>query len=331
MSNPERSFLTAYIVAAAAGMALVFALAVIVDPYNIFGVEFFRPILLTTRNDKLRLLRETPQKPDIIILGSSRVFKMDPARIEERAKRSVFNASVSFARAEDHYAMTKYIVQDLGITPKQFIVGVNLGEFNYEETEAETINNSGLRKYVGINRAHVVKTQLQTLKKRFNQRYLRDIFVSLAWNSRGFPNPTINFDERGGQIFNRTNAPDPKAVSITMNLAEDLFRGMTALNPARIAYIEKFLAFAKEKNITVTVFLLPFPAAARVELERTTSYPALINEFLSAADRWKKDYGIAFFDFSTPEKFNGSEDDFDDSTHPSHRNLDFITDHLFPL
>lgn len=327
--NPELKFITVFFVSAAGFMLAIFALAVIVDPYNIFGLNIFRPILLTNRTEKLRLLREANPKPEAIILGSSRVFKMDPTKVEKLTGLRTFNASVSYARPEEHFAMASYIVNDLGITPKLFIVGVNLGEFNNDEMDSQTINNPDLRRYLGINRKTLTITLLRTFKERFNPRYLRDIFVTIFWNSRGFPNPAITFNAAGGQVFDRTLGPKPGDIDVTVNLAQDLFRNTAALNPERKRHFTEFLAFAKKHDVRVTVFLLPFPPGVLQSLAETTSYPTLQYEFLREAESWKKEYGITFFDFSSPEKFGGIPTDFDDATHPSHRNIDHMTERMF--
>ena len=327
--NPELKFIAVFFFSAAGFMLAIFALAVIVDPYNIFGLNIFRPILLTNRTEKLRLLRDADPKPEAIILGSSRVFKMDPKKVEKLTGLTTFNASVSYARPEEHFAMASYIVNDLGITPKLFIVGVNLGEFNNDETDSQTINNPDLRKYLGIDRKILAITLLRTFKERFNPRYLRDIFVTIFWNSRGFPNPAITFDAAGGQVFDRSHEPNPEDINVTLNLAQDLFRNTTVLNPERRRYFTEFLAFAQKHNVRVTVFLLPFPPEVLQSLAETTSYPTLQSELLREAETWKKEYGIMFFDFSSPEKFGGLPTDFDDATHPSHRNIDLMTERIF--
>lgn len=329
-TNPELKFLATFLLATAAFAAALFALAIIVDPYNIFGLNIVHPILLTNRTEKLQLLSARDPKPEIIILGSSRVFKMDTRRIEDLTGLKTFNASVSFARPEEHLAMAKYIVQDLGITPKLFLVGVNIMEFNNDTMDSQTINNPNLRKYLSIDRKAAFKILLPTLKERFNALYLRDIFVALFWNARGFPEKIISFGPDGDQIFDRAHAsPEPGVVALTADTAYTLLQGMETLSPERVRRFEEFLAFAREKNIRVIVFLLPLPPELIPQLSARTPYDAALREFNTRMDDWKKRFAVEFFDFSSVEKFGGLPNEFDDSTHPSHRNLDLMTEQMF--
>ncbi len=328
LKNENLKFITVFFIFIAIFSITIFSLAVLVDPYNIFGLNIFRPILLTNRSEKMRLLREAETKPEAIILGSSRVFKMDPIKIEKMINLKTFNASVSYARPEDHLALAKYIVKDLKITPKIFIVGLNAGEFNNDKIDSQTINNPDLRKYLEINKKTRILTLLSIFKERFNAIYLRDIFVTIFWNSHGFPNPVITFDKNGGEIFDKNKHPDPNAAIITENLAYDLFKNLDELSPKRKIYFEKFLEFAKENNIEVGVVILPISPQVIKNISETTNYKKLSEELFFQMEEWANKFGIRIFNFSSVEKFDGIENDFDDSTHPSHLNIDLMTEKI---
>lgn len=326
LNNPDLKFIAVFLLAVAGFSCSIFALAVIVDPYNIFGLNIFRPILLTNRSEKMNLLQNAGIKPEAVILGSSRIFKMDPAKVENLTGLKTFNASVSYARPEDHLALSKYIVKDLGITPKIFIVGLNTGEFNNDQIDSQTINNSSLRKYLNINKKTLILTLLSTFKERFNSNYLRDIFITIFWNSHGFPNPVITFDRNGGEVFDRNKHPDPKDIEITENIAYGLFKDLPSLSAERKYYFEQFLEFTKENKIQVDVLILPLPTSIQKKLEETTEYEKVSKELLEQMREWEKNFGIKVFNFSGVKKFGGLEDDFDDSTHPSHKNIDLMTE-----
>lgn len=328
LKNPDLKFIAFFFIFLTALSAVIFILAVLVDPYNIFGLNIFRPILLTNRSEKMKLLQNAEIKPEAIILGSSRVFKMDPAKVENLTGLKTFNASVSYARPEDHLALAKYIVKDLGITPKIFIVGLNVGEFNNDKIDSQTINNPSLRKYLNINKKTLILTLLSTFKERFNANYLRDIFITIFWNSHGFPNPVITFDENGGEVFDRNKRPDPKDIEITENIAYDLFKDLPSLSSERKYYFEEFLEFAKENKIRVKALILPLPSSIQKKLEKGTEYKKVSKELLEQMRLWEENFGIKVFDFSGVEKFGGLEDDFDDSTHPSHKNIDLMTEKM---
>src|SRR3989338_5873489 len=109
MKSPETRFIIGFILAAVLLLGAIIALSVLVNPRGLFGTNKFTPLVATDRPIKLGLIKASESAPDIIILGSSRVFKIDPETIERDTKLRAFNFGVNNAKPEEFLAISKYI------------------------------------------------------------------------------------------------------------------------------------------------------------------------------------------------------------------------------
>lgn len=337
LKKPELGFIIIFLAASASLLLFIFALAIIVDPHNDFGTNLFKPLVMTNRTEKLKTLSQMPSSPQILILGSSRVYSMDPDLIKKITGKSAYNSSVSYARPEDHWAMINYIISDLKIKPELIIVGLNLGELNNDDTEPQTINNKNLVKYLNADPLIKFKNIIRSFKDSINPKYIRDIAVSIL-KLNVLPDrtglQTQDFLPNGRiispPIYFTENRPESD-FDETYIRAYELFKNTAALNPMRKLYLENFIAFSNQNNIKVKIALLPMPPQILDKLYKETSYPNLYQEFLKYINELHSAYQFGFYDFSAVEKFNGLKHDFDDATHPGPKNIEKITKIIFDL
>lgn len=327
----EAKFAAAFLGGALIFLLLIFAAAIIVDPHNDFGTGILRPLVMTNRTAKIDALTRMVLKPQIIIMGSSRVYNMDPDLIKNITGKLAYNASVSFCRPEDLWAMENSIVNDLKIKPETIIAGINLGEFNNDDIEPQTINNKNLAQYLNIGQDIKLKSFYRGLKDSINQSYIKDIFVSIfKLNVKPTRSglQSVEFSPNGRILMFQDSAGDEEKINhikTSYYNAGVLFKNMTALNPSRKLYLENFLAFANQQNIKIKLVLMPMPAETLKRLGEETPYNLLYAEFMKYIDELHLAYQFDFYDFSSAEKFHGLPHDFGDATHPGVQNVDLIT------
>jgi len=317
------------ILSAAGLLFIILAAAVIVDPYGFFGLRLVEPLVLTNRSEKLASFRAMTPPPQAVILGSSRVFLMDPDRIEKITGLKTFNASVSFGRPEDHLAMTRYIVEELGIDLKLIIVGVNVGELNHDPIDPQTITNLDLNRYLPISKKEQVITVLKVLKERFNARMVRDIFVALFFRARGYPEEMVTFLPNGVQQVDRNAPPNVERTKISVPAALQLFAGENELSDSRKKFLAELISFAENQGIKIRVIILPIAPVAIKELEESTKYSDLRLSLLEFMMEQRESHqNLRFFDATNLQTYKGDPLGFNDATHPSSVNIDRITDAL---
>ncbi len=326
--NPTKRFIAGFIGYTIGLIFFIFALSILVDPWGLYGTNIFEPLTLTPRGTKLALVAKQQPKPEVIIFGSSRMFKLNPDLVEKYTKLKTFNASVGYARPEEYYTMARYIVDDLSITPKIFLVGFNVGEFNYDPIEPETINSPQLRKYLSISKKQLITNIISTFKRTVNMQYMIDIVRTLL-NARGHAlKPTHTFLDNG-YISTNDQTVTPSTAVFEPHNAIALFENMPNISSERKKYFEDFLAFSQAHRIQIISYITPMPPDIVETLKEKTNYDADYHELLQYLSELSKKYPLSWYDFSTIDKFSGQPYSFEDSTHPDNHTNDIITKKIF--
>jgi len=120
----------------------------VVNQFGLYPPHFFEPIVLTIRDFKMNLYKTYSPPPELVVLGSSRNFTVDPQQLEQLWHYSAFNASVTSGNMQDYLAFIRYILQ-VGKFPKLLILSVAPEVFHWTE-EARYTNepDSHLWNYV---------------------------------------------------------------------------------------------------------------------------------------------------------------------------------------
>ena len=97
-----RGFLTLFVIAVTA----LIASSVLLDPAGVFDIRIVPASQQTTRDDKARALLALPEKPEVLVLGSSRVWSIRPARLQELTGARAFNYGVDKGMLFDFAAVS---------------------------------------------------------------------------------------------------------------------------------------------------------------------------------------------------------------------------------
>jgi hypothetical protein len=87
----------------------VFVFNAVVDPWGGLGTAVFPTLVPTDRPVKAALIARLEQPPQLVVFGSSRALKIDPAYLQQRLGQKGFNAAVSDGHPEDAWALLSYI------------------------------------------------------------------------------------------------------------------------------------------------------------------------------------------------------------------------------
>jgi hypothetical protein len=104
-----RRFVLVTLAAAAALLLAVLTFDVVVDPWGGLGTGVFPSLVPTDRPAKVALVERLRKAPQVVIFGSSRALKLDPAYLEEKIGERGFNAAVSDGSPEDAWAFLNLI------------------------------------------------------------------------------------------------------------------------------------------------------------------------------------------------------------------------------
>jgi hypothetical protein len=114
-------------------------LAYVVNPEGDFKTAYFPRMTLPDRETKLRLFERFSQSapPTGLVLGSSRSMKLKPSDLEKLFGGRFFNFAVTGAAVEDYCAIY-YWVRQLGVAPRQLVIGLDVEALDSEEQYSGT-------------------------------------------------------------------------------------------------------------------------------------------------------------------------------------------------
>lgn len=333
------SFSISFLLALVGCLAAALVLNLLGDGTKLFPSPGFPPsaCMRAWKARRIARLVNTPQAPQTLVMGSSRVIPLEQGDVEALTGAPAFNLGVSVGCPVDSLAQLRFVIE-AGLSPRHIILGIDELAFG-DNPEADFYD-----------------MQLVTHAALFHQLELRDqipiVLQILKTISFASTKKSVgNLLRRWRHPADRASADGelPEAELETMHLHEGdalpeserrarLAAGIDRLvafwskhldrpdkvdgmRPTRrkLQLFEAFLTLAADRKIQVTVLLLP----AHPEFERRTFTPAVraIRTELGAtlAARCQSG-GCTYRDFTDLASFGGDPDDFDDGTHMTPRN-----------
>lgn len=107
--NGQRRFILGVATGALALLGAIGVLTVVVDPYGFVGSAVFPTAILSDRATKACLAERLSVPPRLVVYGSSRAMKVDPAFVSRRTGLTSFNAAVSSATPADAWAFANFL------------------------------------------------------------------------------------------------------------------------------------------------------------------------------------------------------------------------------
>lgn len=338
-------FLAAFLAAMLALALLYLGLVRLVDPRGEFGTGLFPVVELDARAEKMRLFEAylATGTPDGLVLGSSRAMKLSPSRLEAATGRRFFNFAVDNARAEDDLAIYRWVRQQ-HVAVKLLVIGLDVEALHPEDQpEPGLTRNDALMQALGpggqalglqaatVPGAGAVR-RLKAAKATFTVEYLSNVLraVRLSRQPASRRVPRMEF-ERDGYL--RYPLWERERAAGTFRFDQDLerclakylarFQGMHELSARRQADLRQLIGEAQADGAQVLVFLTTLhPLTARY-LEAHTSYAA-VRAATAAYQEQMAGQGVAAYDFSRPESYEGVPSGWYDCAHIDEANADRV-------
>jgi hypothetical protein len=333
--------------AALVALAVLYAASVrLVDPRGDFGSGLLPVVELDARAEKMRLFRAyaAAAPPEGLILGSSRAMKMAPRTLEMETGHRFFNFAVDNARAEDYLAIYRW-AREQGMPAKLLVIGLDVEALhNDDRPEPGLVRSDALMRALGEGelpdsgllarfRGWTLARSLKKYKATFTIEYLSDAAraVRFAVRPQSRPLPLMEFEPDGYLRYRRW---ERQRAAGRFRFDQDLercltkyltrFDNMTELSPRRRAYVRQLVDEARSDGVRVLVWITSLHPVTAGYLEANTGYAALLaatreyERALAAAD------GVATYDFSRPESFDGTDSGWYDCAHIDETNADRV-------
>ena len=339
-------FLALFLVTLLGLAALYAGLIRLIDPRGEFGSGLMPVVELDARAEKMRLFREylTAAEPEGLILGSSRAMKMCPRTLELETGHRFFNFAVDNARAEDYLAIYRW-ARAQGMRVKVLVIGLDVEALhNDDKPEPGLVRSDALMQALGEGelpesgllarfRGWPLVRTLKKYKSSFTIEYVSDAARSVRFSLRpqARPLPLMEFEPDGYLRYRRW---ERQRAAGRFRFDQDLercltkyltrFDNMTELSGRRRAYVRQLVDEARSDGVRVLVWITSLHPLTERYLEAHTGYATLLaatrdyERALATAD------GVATYDFSRPESFDGTESGWYDCAHIDETNADRV-------
>lgn len=293
-------------------------------PYNLLGIpnKFARD----DRTEKVNHLLASPRY-DTLMLGSSRVYAINPRLAGRYLGGTVYNAGVGTARPEDHLGFLLFL-ERIGKFPKNVILGLDFYSFNPElETNSYFLRNREL------NFLNAAPDSTDYFGKFVSVDALRASASTLE-NFLLHPEAKPRFDRYGGahgasEVFafaplhpgTATRFPPEKIVKEVRFIKTVAYPRLSA---ARLAYLKRLIALCQEHGARLYLFLTPLQGDL---LDAIDDDPALRERLLAFKTYLHAQSG--YFDFMTHNSVNDNAFYFTNPTHTTIETGNLILAKLF--
>jgi hypothetical protein len=257
----SRRFTQVFLLVLLGGLATTAAVAVLVDPFRVFGTGRIPTEVVNERVIKPELFLAASPPPQAIILGSSRVYKLDPRCVTELTGLPAFNFGVGNGNAEDWYAIMGFVTEHGRAPVRELLIGIDVDGFDtHSDHRLEIAPRLG--EYVGHGRLSWGEATRVLFGQDAFQYGLRSIWFTLRPADRGHPNyfgpDGLEFEperderiQRGTYSFEDATAKQARRIK---RLAAD---GFDALSPARVALFRTVIHAARARGTEIDVFVAP--------------------------------------------------------------------------
>ena len=303
---------------------IIFAINYIVDPYNITNHNLLNIKYKFARDDRTQKVNyfKTLPKKDNILIGSSRVYSINPQTVTKILGGTTYNFGVGTATVEDHLGIIKYLIKTNKI-PKNIIIGVDFYTFNpqippngyfLKNRELNFLSYGNykenyLAKFFSID---AFRASIKTLSRHFSNKKEKPRFDKDGWAGK-----YENYDNR------KLEKELPKVKKEISENIEFFYSNMSYnhIDPRRKTYYQELAKICKEHNITLYLFTTPLHPLLLKKLNSSPNTANALKEFISFLSTFKH-----FTNFYNDMEFQKELRHFHGSSHTTTNAGDIILD-----
>ncbi|MCW2927646.1 MAG: hypothetical protein JWM86_1614 [Thermoleophilia bacterium] len=357
LERRERSFVRWLLVTLVLAIVALYGVLWWLDPISVTGRQTRFSVVENggVRQAKLDLMEELPEAPDVLVLGSSRSMKLNPAEIERvSGGATAFNGAVSGGTTQDMYLYARYADELWGEEEGEFphlVIGVVSDVFRYTGTAAL---DPRLKRFMPKgatqerDQLEVAKQLLQLTTVKAAVRAVRRVVprdgagsllepekgagridASLATTGKQRGNQRENLDKRGMQLFNPGMEGDTRPLDKRVETQMRTFvqrsyvadAQFTGIDPRGLDLLRRTIKLANSHGDVPTIWVTPYAPEAEQYLpkdlyeSRNRTYRAAIREL-----QGNSSLKFRFADFEDISAFGGTATDWHDGIHMTEKN-----------
>ncbi len=143
----QRRFVAGVLTGALALLGCVGAFTALIDPYGFVGSAVFPTAILSDRATKACLAERLRVAPQLVVYGSSRAMKVDPAYVSRLTGLTTFNAAVSSASPADAWAFAHFFHDRFPAAGKRVLWLLDVESFRARPLDPGLLETPALSRY----------------------------------------------------------------------------------------------------------------------------------------------------------------------------------------
>ncbi len=307
----------------------------VVNPFAQYGPRLLRPVVQLSRQEKVELLDRYQLAPEGLILGSSRVTKIEPRHLQAETGQTFFNAGVNYAQQEDSLAWFRYYQDVFQRSPKTIVLGLDVASFSPRaRADARLLNHAVLSSQIPdvLRRRDRFSRWSELLSWHQTRESLRSLKIALG---NDYPAPVETYQSDGLKVYLKreteiaAGAYDfEDALAFNLREYEHLLSNFDQLAIERVVLFERLVEACQRAGTRLLVFLSPLHPRLHAHVARRTEYESRKRELINYLRQRATETGFVFCDLSTLESFDGDPREFFDGIHPGVANTRRMMDKL---
>ena len=298
----------------------IFSINYIVDPYNITNHNLLNIKYKFARDDRTEKLNYFKTLPPFenILIGSSRVYSINPKVVSNILGGETYNFGVGTATVEDHLGIIKYLEKNRKL-PKNIIIGIDFYTFNPDILpngyflknkelnflSYQNYHENYLAKFFSIDS---FRASVKTLQKHFSSKEEKPRFDTHGW---GGTYEKISDNKNGFQELKKE-----------LEESQELFYSNFSyqhIDPKRKAYYQEIKELCHQHKIKLYLFTTPLHPMLLKELKEHKNTHQALDEFSAFLSTFNN-----FINFYEEETFQNNLQHFHGITHTTSKGGDII-------
>jgi hypothetical protein len=332
-AGDPRRFVFGALVASATLLLAVLAFDVVVDPWGQLGTGVFPSLIPTDRPVKAALVDRLAQAPQLIVFGSSRALKINPAYLQARLGQSGFNAGVADGEPEDAWAFLNLIHSRFPTARPHFLYMLDVEAFR-GTPDPGVLDTPQLAPFIPISQRWLARVHgiLHLLSWKGVRASIR-VVVKTAFGN-GIPLRNTVFDTNGFRAVDAHDIARANGSTLADQLRASealyswvyrtLYHGLSATQQS---YFERTLAKMNAWGEPPVIVLTPIHPAMRAVLG-PLGWNVRHRQVLAYLDALSQRYRFTVIDMTSLSSFGGSPRLFYDGFHLTIPNMHRLLDTL---
>lgn len=308
----------------------------LIDPFGQYGTGVVPVIVQASRTQKLDLMEKLEKAPTGLVLGSSRVQKIEPRYLEEKTGQPFFNAGVNHGRPTDYLATVRWYHEHWNTFPKIVVIGVDAaalhavvpldGRITTEQRLAETVPEAitwkdSFSRYTELVGFKQLRSSISSTKNALRRKIDDDPAETTQ------PDGLLVYRHRESEL--RDGTYDFKS-ALRFNEKEftQLYRTYHEISGTEAMRLVETVRLLRKHRTQVYLFVTPFHPALVEALSHDKNFEKRESETRQLLSLLARHEGAFVADLSELFQFDGDPTQFVDGIHPLEPNTRLMMDRL---